>query len=428
MLISWSRTHSTYPFTLQIATMTAIQDLPNELILMTVAEVPLSTFAALRQTCRRFNEVTIVTFGKRFFHTRNIMLHEKSVQNLVSIANHLVFASCVRKVGFAPSFVRGNWLGFEEECEARLNFGIEKITFENMQDIPQRLPSTIFILAAVDQAFERLPNCNTISLTNAQRPWGLSKIKEVKDYCEIQELKGQWFIRYLIGYIFTLSIKFGMENVEIFADKDCHKPLEWLRCRTCSSIGIYDVCMARPASVSNLKSLKMTVHARPRAWPNGAFAQLLSCFPQLSSLTLDFDETTDHSLYFSNFKIPGLKELTLSCSYCHPSELVNVIKRHEETLERAAFHDVLLTDLPGWLLLMDVLCQMPKIHVYIDWLAANSRIWWDGCIGHRAKQPKLHPLAWELYKISDLENDNDKRRMRDLLHRINDWVVSPRKA
>ncbi|KAF5569489.1 hypothetical protein FPHYL_2017 [Fusarium phyllophilum] len=103
--------------------MTSIQDVPNELVLMMVAEVSFSTFAALRQTCRRFNEVTIVTFGRRFFHTRNIMLHEKSVQNLVSIANHPVFASCVRKVGFAPTYVRGNWLGFEEECEARLNFG-----------------------------------------------------------------------------------------------------------------------------------------------------------------------------------------------------------------------------------------------------------------------------------------------------------------
>ncbi|KAF5725057.1 hypothetical protein FMUND_151 [Fusarium mundagurra] len=103
--------------------MASIQDMPNELLLMMVAEVPFSTFAALRQTCRRFNEVTIVTFGRRFFHIRNIMLQEKSVQNLVSIANHPVFASCVRKVGFAPSFVRGDWLGFKEECEARLNFG-----------------------------------------------------------------------------------------------------------------------------------------------------------------------------------------------------------------------------------------------------------------------------------------------------------------
>ncbi|KAF5558622.1 hypothetical protein FNAPI_5026 [Fusarium napiforme] len=102
--------------------MASIQDMPNELVLMMVAEAPFSTFTALRQTCRRFNDVTIMTFGRRFFHTRNIMLHEKSVQNLVSIANHHVFASCVQKVGFAPSFLRSNWFGFEQECEARLNF------------------------------------------------------------------------------------------------------------------------------------------------------------------------------------------------------------------------------------------------------------------------------------------------------------------
>ncbi|KAF5605662.1 f-box domain-containing protein [Fusarium pseudocircinatum] len=103
--------------------MASIQDMPNELVLMTVAEAPFSTFTALRQTCRRFYDATIETYGRRFFYKRNIMLHEKSVQNLVSIANHPVFASCVRKVGFAPSFLRNNWLGFEQECEARLNFG-----------------------------------------------------------------------------------------------------------------------------------------------------------------------------------------------------------------------------------------------------------------------------------------------------------------
>jgi hypothetical protein len=103
--------------------MASIQDMPNELVLMMAAEAPFSTLTALRLTCRRFNDVTIVTFGRRFFHVRNIMLHEKSVQSLVSIAKHPVFASCVRKVGFAPSFLRSNWLGFEQECEARLKYG-----------------------------------------------------------------------------------------------------------------------------------------------------------------------------------------------------------------------------------------------------------------------------------------------------------------
>lgn len=103
--------------------MTFIQELPNELILMLVVDMPLSAFAALRQTSKRFNEVTIVTFGRRFFHTRNIMLHEKSVQNLDSIAKHPVFASCVRKVGFSPTRVKSDWYGFEEECEARQHYG-----------------------------------------------------------------------------------------------------------------------------------------------------------------------------------------------------------------------------------------------------------------------------------------------------------------
>ncbi|KAG9495884.1 hypothetical protein J7337_012447 [Fusarium musae] len=78
--------------------MASLQDIPNELVLMMAAEAPFSTLTALRLTCRR-------------------------VQSLVSIAKHPVFASCVRKVGFAPSFLRSNWLGFEQECEARLNYG-----------------------------------------------------------------------------------------------------------------------------------------------------------------------------------------------------------------------------------------------------------------------------------------------------------------
>ncbi|KAK2674758.1 Extracellular membrane protein, CFEM domain [Fusarium oxysporum f. sp. vasinfectum] len=339
--------------------MAFIQELPNELILMLVADMPLSAFAALRQTSKRFNEVTIVTFGRRFFHTRNIMLHEKSVQNLDSIAKHPVFASCVRKVGFSPTRVKSDWYGFEEECEARRHYGVEEMTFENMRGIPQRLPATSFIFA-VDQAFARLPNCNTISLTNAQRPWGLrtliaDELSEVQSYEESQKFKGRWFIRYLIGYIFTFSIKFGIENIELFADKVCHKPWKGLPCQSCSTIGISDICMARPAASSNLKSLKMTVHTHYRAWPNDAFTQLISYFPQLSSLTLDFDTRTYECLYFSEFKIPGLKELTLCCRYCHPSELADVIKRHEETLDRVAFHDIYLTNLPDWLLLMDVL-------------------------------------------------------------------------
>ncbi|QGI87288.1 hypothetical protein CEK26_002245 [Fusarium fujikuroi] len=105
--------------------MTSIQEMPNELILMVVGEVSLATFAALRQTCRRFNQVTILTFGRRYFHTRNIMLHEKSVQSLVSIADHSVLASCVRKVGFTPMVVTRDWLGFDEECKARQSYESE---------------------------------------------------------------------------------------------------------------------------------------------------------------------------------------------------------------------------------------------------------------------------------------------------------------
>lgn len=99
--------------------MISIQEMPNELILMVVGELSLPTFAALRQTCRRFYQVTICTFGRRFFHTRNIMLHKESVQNLVSIADNPVLASCVRKVGFTPMVVTRDWVGFDEECKAR---------------------------------------------------------------------------------------------------------------------------------------------------------------------------------------------------------------------------------------------------------------------------------------------------------------------
>ncbi|KAF4958345.1 hypothetical protein FGADI_2511 [Fusarium gaditjirri] len=415
-----------------------IQELPNELILMVVAEMPLSTFAALRQTCKRFNEVSILTFGRKFFHTRTIILHEISVQNLASIAKHPVFAACVRKVGFAPAIVRSDWYGFEEECEARRLHGgkhgielreqgrisanitsVKEMTFENMHCIPRRLPATSFMFA-VDQAFARLPNCNTISLTNAQQPWGLNKLTaderfELQSYHKTQTAESGSFIRYLIGYIFTLSIKFGIENVEIFADKVCHKTLSGPHCQLCSSIGIIDICMARPVGISNLKSLKMTVHARPRAWPNDAFAQLISCFPQLSSLTLDFDMKSDESLYLSNFKIPRLKELALCCRYCHPSELAEVIKRHEETLERVSFHDVHLSDLPDWPLLMDVLCKMPKIHVHFEWVWVEQAIAW---VERTRSGTKLSAVYRKLYNISDLKNYDQKAKMRDLLHQV----------
>ncbi|KLO83122.1 uncharacterized protein FFB20_10963 [Fusarium fujikuroi] len=402
--------------------MTSIQEMPNELILMVVGEVSLATFAALRQTCRRFNQVTILTFGRRYFHTRNIMLHEKSVQSLVSIADHSVLASCVRKVGFTPMVVTRDWLGFDEECKARQSYEKKEMTFQNMQDIPQRLPSTFFMLA-LEKAFERLPNCNTISVTNNQRPWGRGKLtfhenRDVRNYYENPEAEAQVFIRYLIGYLFSLSVKYGIENVEIFADKVCHKPVVWRHCN-CKSVGIYDVCMAQPAAVSKLKSLKMTLNAGPKAWPNDAFAQLLSCFPQLSSLTLDFDKGTGESLYFSKFKIPRLKELTLSCKFCHPSELVDIIKQHEETLERVALYDVQLKNLPEWLLLMDVFCQMSGIHVYIGWPMVTPLIYRKGL---------LRQLYRELYEISELKDDNDKRKVRDLLHQINDWSTTVRNA
>ncbi|KAI1020935.1 hypothetical protein LB503_009972 [Fusarium chuoi] len=396
--------------------MISIQEMPNELILMVVGELSLPTFAALRQTCRRFYQVTICTFGRRFFHTRNIMLHKESVQNLVSIADNPVLASCVRKVGFTPMVVTRDWVGFDEECKARQYHEKKEMTFQNMQDIPLRLPSTFFMLA-LEKAFERLPNCNTISVTNNQRPWGRGKLtfhetRNVRNYYEIHESEAQAFIRYLIGYLFSLSVKYGIENVEIFADKVCHKSLVRGQCN-CKSVGIYDVCMAQPAAVSKLKSLKMTVNAWPKAWPNDAFAQLLSCFPQLSSLTLDFDDGTGESLYFSKFKIPMLKELTLSCKLCHPSELVDIIKRHEETLERVALYDARLENLPEWLLVMDVFCQMSRIHVYIGWHTETPFIYRKGL---------LNQLYRELCEISELKDDNDKRKVRDLLHQINDLV------
>jgi hypothetical protein len=96
------------------------------------------------------------------------------------------------------------------------------------------------------------------------------------------------------------------------------------------------------------------------------------------------------------------------------------IKRHEETVERVAFHDVLFTDMESWLLLAGVLCQMPKIHVFIDWAVA-PRMGWDVCF---KDSEKLHTLAWELSQISDLKDYDDKKRFRALLHRIKDWLLN----
>jgi hypothetical protein len=293
------------------------------------------------------------------------------------------------------------------------------MTFERMHDIPQRLPATAFILV-LEHAFTRLPNCKTISLTHIQRPWGLHKLTAeelsgVQTYYELQKFKGRWFIRYLIGYIFTLSSKFGMENVEIFADKVCHKPLKWKPRKPCTTIGIYDICMARPIASSNLRSLKMTVNTWYRRWPDDAFSQLTSCFPQLSSLTLDFEMGANGFLVSSKFIIPGLKELTLCCKNCYPRELTDVIKRHGETLEHVAFQDVYLGSLQDWLVLMGVLCKMSKMHVHFEWLKGDEGI---SQIVRYPNKSELQASYREVYNIADLENDDDKRKMQDLLRQI----------
>ncbi|KAF9773977.1 hypothetical protein IL306_008096 [Fusarium sp. DS 682] len=91
------------------ANMSPIQKLPNEIIDMVIVDMLLPEFAPFGQSCKKLNEATIITFCKSYFHTRNIMLEKKSVQTLVAIAEHSVFASSVRKVGFSLCRVRGDW-------------------------------------------------------------------------------------------------------------------------------------------------------------------------------------------------------------------------------------------------------------------------------------------------------------------------------
>lgn len=227
--------------------------------------------------------------------------------------------------------------------------------------------------AGLVQAMRNLPNCKTLSLTDAHLPWGAEQLLSEVDFpLEVEEgpefvfcETERDFVKYVLDTMLAAAAesKLPIESLDIYMGN-----MNERRGRHPIPVQLLDP--PEGLEFANLTYLRLIL--RPRLnreltpnWEPG-FTRFLDMFPQLSHFTLGFDGNLeyDRRLLFPRLSkvlsIPHLRVVDLARFETTASELARTLARHQATLGDITLREIKFHS-TNWPVLLRKLWNMPKV-------------------------------------------------------------------
>ncbi|KAK2922863.1 hypothetical protein FoTM2_017102 [Fusarium oxysporum f. sp. vasinfectum] len=352
--------------------------------------------------------MSLHAFIRVYFQTRYVMLEEHSLQTLISISQHETFGPAVRALGFCTehllemddeqsrdffAFLEAGWgrgypcqdefeEDFEDESDEDLE--MEEDDKEDFYDrvYRERLDDQKTLLLGHDilylaQAMTGLPNCKTLILTDAQIPWGASRLKrevgsELSRGFHPDNFEDEQFVQRILQVMLSAVAKseLPVEKLDFYLGHvDEPKSVNPI------SLQLLDwPVYVSPAAwtLTSLTSLRLLIspfykNNRAYGWEKRAM-RFFDLFPQLSHFTLSFDDELDNHTIFPIFsellKIPQLRVMELARFEATAAELIKMLLRHQSTLEEITLREVKMNEAGSWTSVLSTVRDMPQFHSF----------------------------------------------------------------
>ncbi|KAH6987770.1 hypothetical protein BKA56DRAFT_577649 [Ilyonectria sp. MPI-CAGE-AT-0026] len=380
--------------------MATLPGLPNEVVRYIAEFLPKDDLLSLRQTSRAMNDMTFDIFRRDYFQDRYVMLEQRSIQNLIDISEHPTLRLAVRKLGLCtqrimrcnddveclhdPRLENDDW-----ENRRHPEFGGDKeedwLDEEEVDEDECRFCGSGQLLreqeafrfgrdqAGLLQAMRNLPNCKTLSLTDARLPWGVVRAQDVVVFpfrllagpSELDCGRDQDFTMYVLDTMLAAAAESKLPFKSLDINMGHRDPN---RCLTTIYVQVLD--SIEGLEFANLTHLRLILsplldYQQSSDWEPG-FTRFMDMFPQLSHFTLGFEHPAHYGerqifrRLWMVLSIPHLRAVYLSRFETIASELGGTLVRHQATLEDITFREIKLLR-GNWPVLLRELWNMPKV-------------------------------------------------------------------
>ncbi|KAH7008438.1 hypothetical protein EDB80DRAFT_716554 [Ilyonectria destructans] len=381
--------------------MATLAELPNELVRCIAEFLPKEDLLSLRESSRAMNAMTLDIFQRDYFQTRYVMLEDESIENLIDISEHPILRLAVRKLGLCtqrilktfsevaclhdPRIDDPNWEPLPDWFPDESDDDSAWLDEDEVDIDECRVCGSRQLLSEQDafhygrdraglvQAMRNLPNCKTLSLTDARLPWGavglLNEVEfpfEVSTGPDIEDCEtDRDFVKHVFDTMLVAAAesKLPIESVDIYMGH-----MDERRSRDPIAVQLLDPPEGLEfANVTHLR-LILSPYLNRKQTPNWepGFTRFLDMFPQLSHFTLGFDGRSDYDygLLFPRLSkvlsISHLRVVDLARFETTASELARTLARHQATLEDVTLREIKLRS-TNWPVLLGELWNMPEV-------------------------------------------------------------------
>ncbi|KAL6402196.1 hypothetical protein AUP68_14663 [Ilyonectria robusta] len=392
--------------------MATLSGLPNEVVRYIAELLPKEDLLSLWETSRAMNDMTFDIFRRDYFQDRYVMLEQRSIHNLIDISEHPTLRLAVRKLGLCtqrimrrndnveclhdPRLENADW-----ENRRQPEFDSDKeedwLDEEEVDKDECRVCASGQLLreqeafhlgkdrAGLLQAMRNLPNCKTLSLTDARLPWGVVRVRDVVVFpftlLAGPSVLGCGRVQNFTRYVLDTTLSAAAESKLPFKSLDInlgHRDLN-----SClSPIHVQVLDSSEELKFANLTYLRLIISpflgwGQSPDWEPG-FTRFMNMFPQLSHFTLCFERNAhyDYGQIFRRLSkvlsIPHLRVVDLGRFETIASELGGTLVRHQATLEDITLREIKLLS-PNWPVLLRDLWNMPKVR----WTTMKQCMIWD---------------------------------------------------
>lgn len=348
--------------------------LPLEILRLISQLCSFEDVSNFRKTCKRVNEACLDTF-KKSLKTHCVALDERSIQNLIDIAKHEVFGSCVKHLVISTAHLP------ESRCKAIAPSHSAQYT--RLREAQRRFVNSGLALEKLREAARELVGCVSITLTDTDHdiPRGITRMLANEFALEPQNggdilsvYEDQKFMEYALHAIlaaFTasshakdLSIDVG-EPCLCFDDSslqdyhDCDPDNRGLSLdlimRSMRTVQLCDT-FCRKRNPTSLKLVLDTPSAGPDPLntvvnPNithGLEIYLSRCNISHLNLSCNEPDLTGILSRLAEFTFPELRTLKLRGMAGKRQDIIRLLENHKGSLEQAEFRNIGLTRPDGW--------------------------------------------------------------------------------
>ncbi|KAK2595591.1 hypothetical protein QQS21_006703 [Conoideocrella luteorostrata] len=381
--------------------MAALLDLPTELICLIAAFLSPLDLGSLRESCRDLDKKSRNVFV-RFFQVRHVFFERRSMGALTAISRHKILGPIVRAVGIGTEFLPRvyvddellerrdsilegaavHYLGNEDSswfCDDKGEEDLKVVTYrEKFQD--QQDFIRMEYLNCLRRAMSGLPNCRKLILTDTKNPWGVCRlIREVgskyrrgfnpsdpESVHHVQRILEAMFLAAASPELLIEELDIYLGHIDEPASRSSID-LKMLVDR------IPLVHSSAPWRLRRLTSLRLVVSPvyspEQNAYLESTVGPFFELFPRLSHLALSFGGNQPlppgngrlFQILSKRINIPNLRVLELSYLSTKSRELVELLQRHDSTLEVVKLDRVIMGGMKGWESLLRTINVMSRV-------------------------------------------------------------------